>query len=259
MATERKHKRRGDRHDRRTYNRLYTAVCGLIILLAIAAGSMVFFKVHTVEVVGNERYSSQLLLESSGIQQGDNLLRIPRSRIESRMEAELPYLSTVKIRLKLPEGVAIEVVETEPAAAIAFGSSYWYIDCNGKVLGDVPENEGYPVVTGLTVMEMTAGSELVVDELEDLKFRGLKGLLRALVEDGSVQRVESIELATNSYLTMLYDGRLTVKMGLADDFHYDVKMLHAAQERYINDNWTEEDSGTLDMTKNTGEAVLSKN
>lgn len=259
MTSERKHKRRSERHDRRSFFRLYTAVCVLLVLLAVIAGSIVFFKAETIEVQGNERYSTELLLESAGIRQGDNLLRIPRREIESRMEAELPYLSQVKIRLAPPEGVVIEVIETEPAAAIAFGSSYWYIDPNGKVLGDVPANEGYPVVTGLTVMEMTAGSTLVVDELEDLKMRGLQGLLRALAEDGTVQNVQSIELTTGSYLTMVYDNRLTVKMGLADDFHYDLKMLHAAIDSYINENWTESDSGTLDMTKGDGEAVLSKN
>lgn len=259
MPTERKHKRRSERHNRQSFFRLYTAICVLVILLAVVAGSIVFFKADTIEVQGNARYSTELLLESAGIEQGDNLLRIPRGEIESRMEAELPYLSEVKIRLHPPERVVIEVVETQPAGAIAFGSSYWYIDPNGKVLGDVAENEGYPVVTGLTVMEMNAGSQLVVDELEDLKMKGLKGLLTALTKDGSVGQVQTIDLTAGSYLTMLYDNQVTVKMGLTDDFVYDLKMLHAAVDSYISENWSEEDTGILDMTKGDGEAVLSKN
>ncbi len=259
MPTERKHKRRSERHNRQSFFRLYTVICVLVILLAVVAGSIVFFKVDTVQVTGNQRYSTETLLGNAGIQQGDNLLQIPRREIESRMEEELPYLSEVKIRLQPPETVVIEVVETKPAGAIAYGSSYWYIDPNGKVLGDTAENEGYPVVSGLTVMEMTAGSPLVVDELEDLKRKGLKNLLKALVEDDSVSKVQSIDLTAGSYLTMLYDNQITVKMGLADDFSYDLKMLHAAVESYIGENWSEEDTGTLDMTKGDGEAVLSKN
>lgn len=259
MATERKHKRRYERSRRRSVFRLYTVLCVLVVVLAVVAGSSVFFRADTISVAGNERYSTEVLLESAGIEQGDNLLQIPRKEIEARMEQELPYLSEVKIRILPPENVTIEVVETEPAAAIAFGSSYWYIDPNGKVLGDVPENEGYPVVTGLTVTEMTAGSPLGVDELEDLKLKGLEGLLTALSKDGSVGQVQSIDLTSGGYLTMLYDGRITVKMGLADDFDYDLKMLHAAVDSYISENWTADDTGTLDMTKADGEAVLSKN
>ena len=259
MPTERKHKRRSERHNRQSFFRLYTVICVLVILLAVVAGSIVFFKVDTIQVTGNQRYSTETLLGNAGIQQGDNLLRIPQGEIESRMEEELPYLSKVKIRLHPPETVVIEVVETQPAGAIAYGSSYWYIDPNGKVLGDTAENEGYPVVSGLTVMEMTAGSPLVVDELEDLKLKGLKNLLKALVEDDSVSKVQSIDLTAGSYLTMLYDNQITVKMGLADDFSYDLKMLHAAVESYISENWSDEDTGTLDMTKGDGEAVLSKN
>ena len=56
----------------------------------------------------------------------------------------------------------------------------------------------------------------------------------------------------------LYDGRLAVRMGLGDDFDYDVKMLQSVLTEYIDANWAEDDTGTLDMTQEEGEAVLSR-
>ncbi|MGM9593621.1 MAG: cell division protein FtsQ/DivIB [Candidatus Onthomonas sp.] len=258
MATQRKHKRRERRQNGRLF-RLYIILSALLILGAVVAGSVVFFKAHTFEVEGNQRYSREELLEASGIRDGENLLSIPRREIEKRMEAELPYLKQVSIHLWPPERVIITVEETEPAAALESEGTLWYIDSSGKLLERVERNEGYPAVNGLTLLAPSEGTQLAVSEEEELKAKGLRGLLAALEERDLLDRVQSIDLTSGSSVSMGYDNRLTVKMGLNDDFGYDLKMLQAAEEQYIQDNWSDADTGTLDMTKRDGEAVLSKN
>ena len=257
MATQRKHKRRERRQNGRLF-RLYIILSALLILGAVVAGSVVFFKAHTFEVEGNQRYSRETLLEASGIRDGENLLTIPRREIEKRMEAELPYLKQVTIHLWPPERVIITVEETIPAAALESEGTLWYIDSSGKLLERVERNEGYPAVAGLTLLAPSEGTFLAVSEEEELKAKGLRGLLAALEERDLLDRVQSIDLTSGSSVSMGYDNRLTVKMGLNDDFDYDLKMLQAAEEQYIQDNWSDADTGTLDMTKRDGEAVLSK-
>ena len=132
MATERKHQRRQRRNG--SLFHLYIIFSILLIAVAIAAGSAVFFKVHSFEITGNQRYSQEELAELSGISEGDNLLRIPRADIAQRMEQELPYLRSVRIRLLPPDRVVMEIEETEPAGALQSGGSVWYIDSNGKLL-----------------------------------------------------------------------------------------------------------------------------
>lgn len=258
MATQRKHKRRNQRKGGRFF-RLYIILSALAILAAIVAGSMVFFKAHTFEVQGNQRYTQEELLEAAGIQEGENLFRIPRREIAKRMEASLPYLKKVTIYLWPPEQVIITVEETQPAAALDSGGTLWYMDSDGKLLERPESNEGYPAVTGLTLLSPSEGTRIAVGEEDDLKAKGLLGLLTALEEKELLDQVQSIDLSAGSYVAMLYEDRLTVKMGLNDDFGYDLKMLQAAQESYIQDTWLETDSGTLDMTKRDGEAILSKN
>lgn len=257
MATQRKHKRRERRQNGRLF-RLYIILSALLILGAVVAGSVVFFKAHTFEVEGNQRYSRETLLEASGIRDGENLLTIPRREIEKRMEAELPYLKQVTIHLWPPERVVITVEETEPAAALESEGALWYINSSGKLLERVERNEGYPAVAGLTLLAPSEGTLLAVSEEEELKAKGLRGLLAALEERDLLDQVQSIDLTSGSSVSMGYDNRLTVKMGLNDDFDYDLKMLQAAEEQYIQDNWSDGDTGTLDMTKRDGEAVLSK-
>lgn len=257
MATQRKHKRRERRQNGRLFH-LYIILSALLILGAVVAGSVVFFKAHTFEVEGNRRYSQEELLEASGIRDGENLITIPRREIEKRMEAELPYLKKVTIHLWPPERVIITVEETTPAAALESEGTAWYLDSSGKLLERVEQNEGYPAVTGLTLLAPSEGTRLAVSEEEELKAKGLRGLLAALEERELLDQVQFIDLTSGSSVSMGYENRLTVKMGLNDDFGYDLKMLQAAEEQYIRDNWSDSDTGTLDMTKRDGEAVLSR-
>lgn len=257
MATQRKHQPRDRRKGGRLFH-LYMLLSILLIVVAVVAGSVVFFKANQFEVTGNHRYTQQELLEAANIAPGSNLLRIPRREIAKRMEESLPYLKKVRIRLLPPEKVVIAVEETSPAGAVEVDGKVWYMDCGGKLLEQVSENEGFPDITGLTIIEPAVGQMFQVGEEESLKAKGLRGVLTALEEKELLDRVQSVDVTSASYLTIRYDERLNVKMGLNDDFAYDLKMLSAAQESYINDNWSSGDTGTLDMTKREGEAVLSK-
>ncbi|MCC8130091.1 MAG: FtsQ-type POTRA domain-containing protein [Clostridiales bacterium] len=257
MATVRKHKRK-ERRSSQSLFRLYILLSVVLIVAAVVAGSLVFFKAHTFRVEGNERYTEEELLEAADIEEGTNLFQIPRKEIAQEMELSLPYLKKVTVRLLPPETVVIQVTETEPAAAVESDGAIWYIDYEGKLLEKAEESGDYPTVTGLTLLAPSAGTDLAVAEEDSLKAKCLLGLLSALTEREELDRVSSIDLTDSATVTMLYDGRLRVKMGLNDDFEYDLKMLQAAHESYIDENWSDSDTGELDMTKTDVAAALSK-
>ena len=256
MQTERKHPSHSNRKRGRFFH-LYIILAAVIIVAAVAAGSLVFFKAHTFEVVGNSRYTKDELLAAADIAEDTNLVRIPAREIARRMEATMPYLKQVRIRIIPPERVVIEVTETEPSGAIQAGGSVWYIDSGGKLLEQVSSNQGYPAITGLSIVEPAVGTYFQVAEEESLKAKGLRGLLQALEQQQLLTRVDKINVTSSSFITMHYNNRLTVKMGLNDDFSYDLKMLLSAEEGYIAEKWSQGETGTLDMTKRDGEAHLT--
>ena len=256
MAVQRKHEPRSGRKGGRLFH-LYIILAAVVIVAAAAAGSLVFFKAHTFEVVGNSRYSAEELLEAANIAEDTNLVRIPTREIARRMEETMPYLKKVHVRLIPPERVVLEVTETVPSGAIQAGGSVWYIDSGGKLLEKVSSNKGYPAITGISIVEPEVGTYFQVSEEESLKAKGLRGLLQALEQRSLLTKVDQISVSGASSISMHYDNRLTVKMGLNDDFAYDIKMLLAAEEGYIAENWSQGETGTLDMTKREGEAVLS--
>ena len=62
---------------------VFAAICG-----AIAVALALFFKVETIVVEGNVRYTEDEIREASGVSPGDNLFLLNRSAISQRMTAE---------------------------------------------------------------------------------------------------------------------------------------------------------------------------
>ena len=111
---------------------LATAVA---VVLALLFGMSIFFKVDTVTVTGNEKYTAWDVMEASGIQKGDSLLTLNEAKINSHVIDRLPYVNKVRVGIKLPDTVKIEIVELDVAYAIeADDGSWWFMGVDGRIV-----------------------------------------------------------------------------------------------------------------------------
>ena len=67
------------------------------VVAAVVFGVAIFFKVGRVEVQGNTIYSSEKIMEASGLELGDNLLTVSRARVAGNVKAALPYVDQVSV------------------------------------------------------------------------------------------------------------------------------------------------------------------
>ena len=243
MAARRSSKRTRRRRGR--FGFLYKALSLVLILAAIVAGCIVFFRVNDVAVSGESKYTAQEIIDVTGVQQGDNLLLLPRNQIVKRILTQLPYVSNVNLRPSLPDTLLISVTECAPAALVQGGEGWWIIDARGKLLEQVSAPTVRPdlaKVTGITALLHTA-------EEEQTKLSSLTRLLTAMENRAMLGRVGAIDLTAAARLTFLYDGRITVKLPLVDEkVEAKLEGLERAMES-IQDN----ERGTLDLTRDIGE------
>jgi cell division septal protein FtsQ len=117
------------------YHFLLGVISVAAIVLALTLGMSIFFKVENIYVAGTDKYSAWDIREASGIQVGDNLLTLGKAKVSGKIIARLPYVEKVRIGIKLPDTVNIEIVESDISYAIqAEDNGWWFINSQGRVL-----------------------------------------------------------------------------------------------------------------------------
>lgn len=246
MARPRKRRRRRGRGGGRFLS-LYLVLAVVVIAVVIVSGCIVFFKVNQFEVEGNQRYSTEEIANASGVNIGDNLFLVNKTETARKLLDELAYVRSVNIKRKLPDTLVITVAETDAAAAIQSGKEWWLVNEEGKVL-DTTKNPKNLQVTGLELVSPEAGQSMSVKSEAEPMRDSLLRLLKAMKGRELLADVRSVDCTDSKLLVMDYRGQLTVKILADADFDYQVKMLEAVLEKYVDVNWSKDDKGTLDMT-----------
>lgn len=269
------HRSRTNRRNRGRFGPLFKLLCVVAVIVALTVGATVFFRVETVTVTGNQRYTEEEIVAASGIQPGDNLYSLNKVRIDRNLRTTLPYIGNLTINRELPSTIVITVTEWEAVAqvaapgpeqvaayreaagdsAVSAAQEAWLISMKGKLLEPAPADSAAITVTGLTPLVPQAGSFLEVPEAEQTRLEALTGLLEALEVRESLREVSAIRLES-TYLVARYAGRFDVKMKLNADFDYDVRLMQSVRQQVeVMDG--EDAAGSIDLTQERYGAAYS--
>lgn len=269
------HRSRTRRRNRGRFGPLFKLLCVIGVIVALTVGATVFFRVETVTVTGNQRYTQEEIIAASGIEVGDNLYGLNKIRIDQNIRTTLPYIGDLTINRSLPSTIVITVTEWEAVAQVAVpdpervaalqqelaeqagdkeeapslvtAQEPWLISVGGKLLEPAPTDSAAIKVTGLIPLAPQAGSFLQVPEGERTRLEALTGLLTALGEEGIQSQVSSVRLEATQ-LVARYAGRFDVKMKLNGNFSYDVRLMQSIRREMENKDG-ENASGSMDLTR----------
>ena len=244
MASRRSNKRKRRRRGR--FGFLYKLLSLAIILVVVAAGCVVFFRVEQITVEGEGRYTAQGVIDASGVELGANLFLVNRAGTAQRIYTALSYVDNVSTRPALPDGLVIRITERSPAAVVQGGEGWWIIDKKGMILEQAPSGtvEGLARVTGLTVLLPAVGTRVTVEDADALRLESLLALLQAIETWDMAAQVSEVDLTAAADLLMTYDGRFTVRIPMNADFNWKLRTLDGVM-RELQPN----ESGTIDLTR----------
>ena len=97
------------RRRRGRFSFLLKLVCLLLIIGAVIAALTLFFKVQSIAVSGNERYSQEEVVAASGIRVEDNLFLLNKYSAAQAIFETLPYVEEATIKRSLPDTIVITV------------------------------------------------------------------------------------------------------------------------------------------------------
>lgn len=210
MASQRHHKRR--RKNKGRFRALYQVLAVLTVLIAVTVGCIVFFRVNTMTVEGNSRYTQEEILEISGIQSGDYLVLMNKGQITKQIRQQLPYVEAVSIQRVLPDGVVIKVRESAVAVAVQSSGQWWLVNSAGKLLEPVTSARAdrCAKLTGVELLAPETGSFAVVSEEDSIHWAYALEFLTVLDERGDLSKLDSLECGSTGKFTAGYGGKYTL-------------------------------------------------
>lgn len=203
--------------------------CILTMLAVVAAVVLcvtIFFKVGTITVTGNARYSADEIAAASGVAVGDNLLLVNRSTAAGQVIARLPYITRVQVSRALPSTVTIHVEECAAAARIVDGyGALWLVAPDGRVLEESGGEAALPLLTGITAVDPQPGSPVQPSEDDAASAQTIADVLSALEESSVREEIVSIDLTKTYSIRMMYGEQYEIDLGGTDELAYKMQYL----------------------------------
>lgn len=235
-------------------------------VLALIFGVSIFFNVDSVTVSGNEKYTSWEVLEASGIKIGDNLLGLNEARISSNIISRLPYVASVRMGIKLPDTVKIEIEELAVLYSVeADDGSWWLMRADGRIVEKTNSTDAElhtrvlgvqitgPVVGEKAVaaqpvpQETTADGQLIPVTVNAKEQLDVAISVQQYLEDcGIIGNATSLDVSDLSNLELWYGTRYQVQIGDTTQLRYKISSMKAAI-----DELGEYQSGVLDVSFTT--------
>ncbi len=228
-------KRRRYNHKRRrgSFSFLYKLLAFVLICTAIALALTLFFRIRTIQVSGNDRYTREEIISAAEVKEGDNLFLMNKYNAAERIRKALPYIETVQFRRMLPDGLSIVVTEcANPAAVVQDGKAYLLCD-TGNIVDEMAASaaRGRMQVKGLTLTDPAVGAQAQAAEGQELTLAQLLELMKALDSRGMTGNVSQLDMSDASQLTLRYLDRFDVYFPWDADYGYKLDYLLAVVEK----------------------------
>ena len=222
------------------------------VVLALIFGMSIFFKVDMdkISISGTNKYHPWQIVEASGIKDGENLLSISEPRIASKIQDALPYVADVRVGIKLPDTVKIEVVELEVVYAIeSVDAGWWLMRADGMIIEKTNDADAgqHTKVLGVKITAPAQGQKAIAaEEIPEQSEEGetvpvtVKGqeqlstatsILQYLEDNGIVGDAASVDVTNLSDLQLWFGERFQIVLGNASELSYKIRAMKSAMDQ----------------------------
>ncbi len=223
-----KKSRKGARQRRNGF--VFSLVSVIFVFVLILLSMQLFFKIKSIEVVGNTKISSEDIRIATGYSLGGNIFLINKNSASKTIYESFAYVKKVTIKRRLPGVVQVIIEEATPACVFEENGYYWYVDKNGKILeSKAGVGEAYAaIVKNEVILVPVVGQTIVLEDSEGEKMHALIALLETLDNAEYLEKITEINLQKSYEISFIYENRLRVYIGMPDDLEYKLKYIGEA-------------------------------
>ena len=223
----------------------------LAVVLAVVLVMSIFFKVGQVMVSGAEKYTPGEIKEAAGSQDGDALLSLSEAKITAKSQEKRPYVGDVRVGIKLPDTVNIEITELQVVYAVEDSNgAWWLLDASGRIVDgtDTAAAKNHTRIEGVKIQsgaigeqaaayqpetgDSTQPSDQLIATLPPIsaaeQFSAAVQILTALEKNGVMGMVDTVNVSDPGALSIMYDDRYQVTLGDASRMEYKIGAMKSS-------------------------------
>jgi cell division protein FtsQ len=193
-----------------------TLVATCLVVVAVSIGLLAgyrwlttlnYFAIRDIQVAGNNRMTTQDVLDQAGLGLGGNLLAVNMENVETKITAD-PWIESAQVTRVLPGTLKIKVTEREPSYLVQYEDSLCYADGEGRIIDKVSSDK----FVSLPQVEVESGMERHLPALA-----GLRQALEDKQSPFTLDQVAWIRLSWRYGLEIrLMDRNVLLCMGVED-------------------------------------------
>lgn len=223
---------------RRTAPLAAVALCIAVCLVLICVIFATVFRVETVTVSGNIRYTDDEILDASEIEAGNLMLFIGRDKLQSKIVSACPHIETVELIKTFPSSLEIRVTETGAVYYTTVRDRTCTLDAMLRVIECTDETAGLTELRLPEIRSAIEGSALTFVDESERTF--VKAALDILGEADDVLSFDCIDLRDRYNIKAFSDGSAEVLFGDSKDLGVKLQMAR----RVYADALAEKSRGT---------------
>jgi cell division septal protein FtsQ len=208
------------------------------VVLAASIGLSIFFRVDEITVTGCDKYSAWSVSEAAGIQMGDSILFFGKATASSRIMDALPFIKSVRFRIKLPGSVDIIIEEAPVGYAVeAADGSWWLLTADGKVAQqtDAVNAQNNTIIKGVNLADPKLGETAkAYQSQEDGAVTGADRLsaalhLAQLLEKNEIMgTMRYIDVSNLQQIQLWYKNQYSIALGDQQEMETKIATVAAA-------------------------------
>lgn len=217
---------------------------GIIAVIAVAAvfavlSVTVLFNVSEIKVVkAGSHYSAEQILNTAGVEVGDNMVLTDWSKVKATVERNLPYILSFDINKSVNGKVTFSVKDDKASLIFKTVNGYAIADSNGKTLEIVKEKPKKSGLTVLTVKKQISAKPGEVIEFADDNEKNLYSTICDAIKTSGISGITGIDISNPKKIYLEYQNRYRLYLGDIGDAEYKLKEAKKviAQEDEDNPN-----------------------
>ena len=217
----------------------FIALSSALVITAVILCLTVFFPIAKITATGSKIYTSEEIVENSGVKIGDNIFSFGRKRASNTIKSNLPYIEKVEFSLKLPDMLKIKVFDAKPYYCVAYNGVYYKVSKSGWVLEKTSEKPEDVFEIKISDIKCKVGTE--IDFNDKKSYEMLKNVI-ALLEDNDF-KIDYVDVTNSVTIKAGVEGRFDVNFGTENSLENKIMHLKTTIEN-IADN----KSGSINLS-----------